>query len=116
MLEDFVAPYAAVREIDFAPLPLNAPPLHPLFVGYERAFQGDCTRAGGHIAGNTKEHQLHCDVRAWRPLLLFHHVRLDDVEHPGLSARFWCDACWMYDGSPLCARAASFLISLRLSE
>ena len=50
------------------------------------------TGAGGTLLQHLKEHRLHCDVRAGRPRLLLHHLRLDDVELAGLRPRARGDA------------------------
>ncbi len=80
----FIAPHAAETALAFAPLPFA----HPLYIMYSSGTTGipKCIvhGAGGSLLQHLKEHQLHGDVRAGRPAVLLHHLRLDDVELAGV--------------------------------
>ena len=80
------------RGCAFTRLPFN----HPLYILYSSGTTGvpKCIvhGAGGTLLQHLKEHRLHCDVRAGRPRLLFHDLRLDDVELAGLGPRLRRDA------------------------
>lgn len=64
LLEEYVAPHAHVRQIEFKQLPFN----HPLYVLYSSGTTGvpKCIvhGAGGTLLQHLKEQQLHCDVRS----------------------------------------------------
>ena len=68
------------RDLDFERLPFD----QPLYILFSSGTTGvpKCIvhSAGGALLQHMKEHQLHCDVRARRTAVLFHHLRLDDVE------------------------------------
>ena len=68
------------EDSSFVPLPFD----HPLYILYSSGTTGvpKCIvhGAGGTLIQHLKEHQLHCDMRAGRPRLLLHDLRLDDVE------------------------------------
>jgi len=108
MLEDLLRPMPQFGRSTSQSLPFEHPPLHPLSSGTTGIPKGIVHGAGGTLLQHLKEHQLHVTC-GLRPLLLFHHVRLDDVEHPGLSVASGATLL-MYDDRRLCARAASFLI------
>ncbi len=71
MLDELVAPYASVDEIEFNRLPFN----HPLYIMYSSGTTGvpKCIvhGAGGALLQHIKEHQLHSDVRAGDRLFYF---------------------------------------------
>ena len=68
---DFVAPFASVQTIPFAPLPFD----HPLYIMYSSGTTGvpKCIihGAGGTLLQHLKEHQLHGDVRTGDRLFYF---------------------------------------------
>ena len=82
-LADFSPPTRRGR-IEFARLPFD----HPLYILYSSGTTGvpKCIvhGAGGTLLQHLKEHLLHSDVKPRRPAVLFHHLRLDDVELAGL--------------------------------
>ena len=82
---EFLAPFKPA-DIAFERLPFD----HPLYILYSSGTTGvpKCIvhGAGGTLLQHLKEHQLHTDVRARRPPVLLHHLRLDDVELAGLGA------------------------------
>ncbi|MER2528002.1 MAG: acetoacetate--CoA ligase [Candidatus Competibacter denitrificans] len=67
----FLAPYAAVRDIEFAALPFE----HPLYILYSSGTTGipKCIvhGAGGSLLQHFKEHQLHTDIRQGDRLFYF---------------------------------------------
>ena len=69
---------------------------HPLYILFSSGTTGvpKCIvhSAGGTLIQHLKEHRLHCRDPRRRPCLLFHHMRLDDVELAGLGAGFRRDA------------------------
>ena len=77
---------------DYTPLPFN----HPLYVLYSSGTTGvpKCMvhGAGGTLLQHLKEHVLHLDVKLRRAAVLFHHLRLDDVELAGKQSRRRCHA------------------------
>ena len=70
-IDDLVAPYAHVKEIDFELLPFN----HPLYIMYSSGTTGvpKCIvhSAGGVLLQHLKEHQLHGDVKFGDRLFYF---------------------------------------------
>jgi acetoacetyl-CoA synthetase len=78
----------------YRPGDLNSSPLpfaHPLYILFSSGTTGvpKCIvhSAGGTLLQHLKEHRFHCSLRAWRKAVLFHHLRLDDVELAGLRTR-----------------------------
>ena len=71
---------SAAQSLQFASFPFN----HPLYILYSSGTTGvpKCIvhGAGGTLLQHQKEHLLHTDLQARRPPLLFHDLRLDDVE------------------------------------
>ena len=71
MLDDFVAPYRHIEQIEFARLPFD----HPLYIMYSSGTTGvpkcivHC--AGGVLLQHIKEHQLHGDVKSGDRLFYF---------------------------------------------
>jgi acetoacetyl-CoA synthetase len=67
----FLAPYAAVRDIEFAALPFE----HPLYILYSSGTTGipKCIvhGVGGSLLQHLKEHQLHTDIRQGDRLFYF---------------------------------------------
>ncbi|MGB4945640.1 MAG: acetoacetate--CoA ligase [Candidatus Competibacter denitrificans] len=70
-LADFVAPHAAVSQMEFVRLPFA----HPLYIMYSSGTTGipKCIvhGAGGTLLQHLKEHQLHTDLRAGDRLFYF---------------------------------------------
>ena len=70
---------------------------HPLYILFSSGTTGvpKCIVhwAGGTLLQHLKEHRLHCDIRPRRPAVLFHHLRLDDVELAGVGPRLAARRC-----------------------
>ena len=85
-------PYAA-RQPTFERFPFS----HPLYILFSSGTTGvpKCIvhSAGGTLLQHLKEHRLHAGLTDRRPLLLLHHLRLDDVELAGLRARLAAPRC-----------------------
>ena len=78
--------------IEYARLPFD----HPLYILYSSGTTGvpKCIvhGAGGTLLQHLKEHRLHGDIKPGRPAVLFHDLRLDDVELARLRPRLGRDA------------------------
>ena len=103
MLEDYVAPHAAVAAIDFAPHPFA----HPLYVMYSSGTTGvpKCIvhGAGGALLQHLKEHRLQCDVKPGDKLFYFTTCgwMMWNWLVSGLAAGA---TLLLYDGSPFAGR------------
>ena len=90
-LDAAIAPYPP-QDLTFERLPFS----HPLYILFSSGTTGvpKCIvhSAGGTLLQHLKEHRLHCRHPRRRPRLLFHHLRLDDVELAGLGAGVRRDA------------------------
>ena len=85
-------PAIRAAPIRYERVPFN----HPLFIMYSSGTTGvpKCIvhGQGGTLLQHLKEHRLHGDVQAARSRVLFHHLRLDDVELADLRPRLRRDA------------------------
>ena len=90
-LDEALAPFAAeAGHLRAAAVRSSA--LHPVLVRHDR--RAEMHRAFGrrHAAPASQGASAACRRRARRPLLLLHHLRLDDVELAGLRPRLRRDA------------------------
>jgi len=103
LLDDFVAPWRAVREIEFVRLPFE----HPLYVLYSSGTTGvpkcivHC--AGGALLQHLKEHRLHCDIKPGDKL--FYFTTCGWMMWNWLASALASEATLLlYDGSPFVSR------------
>ena len=103
MYADFIAPFAAVDQIEFAQLPFA----HPLYIMYSSGTTGvpkcivHC--AGGALLQHLKEHQLQSDVRPGDRL--FYFTTCGWMMWNWLVSGLASDATLLlYDGSPFVGR------------
>ncbi len=90
-LSAFIAPFNE-KQLQFTPLPFS----HPLYILFSSGTTGvpKCIvhSAGGTLLQHLKEQRFHCGSERGREALLFHHLRLDDVELAGVRSRAGCHA------------------------
>ncbi len=85
-LDDALAPFEA-KDVTFERLPFSPPALHPVFVGHDRHPEMHRPLGRRHAAPAPQGAAAPWRPRGRRPPLLFHHLRLDDVELAGFRPR-----------------------------
>ncbi|GIX28352.1 MAG: hypothetical protein KatS3mg123_2233 [Burkholderiales bacterium] len=89
---EFLAPYSPPADIAFAPPAVRPPALHPLLLRHHGRAQVHRPRRRRHAAAAPQGASVARRRAARRPPVLFHHLRLDDVELARLGARLGRDA------------------------
>ncbi len=85
------APFAP-KPVDLRAAALRPSALHPLLVGHDRRAEMHRALGRRHAAAASQGAPAALRHRGRRPRLLFHHLRLDDVELAGLGPRLRRDA------------------------